>query len=80
MPTQLNIYIPDEKKTTIEKVRHLAELQGKPLYRLVLEVLEEYLSQDQPTRTQFRTFHLGGATREMKKLYRERLAHKRAGS
>lgn len=47
MPHQLNIYVPHEKKATIARARHLAELQGKPPYHLVLEALEEYLEQDQ---------------------------------
>lgn len=80
MPHQLNIYVPNEKKVTIERARHLAELQGKPLYHLVLEALEEYLEQDQLRRAQFRTFRLGGAARGKKELYQERLEHKRASS
>jgi hypothetical protein len=80
MPYQLNIYVPKEKKAMIERVRYLAELQGKPLYHLVLEALEEYLEQDQPRRAQFRTFHLGGSVPDKKELYQERLEHKRTGS
>ena len=74
---QLNIYVPEREKDLLVRLRRLSARTGKPINRLVLEAISEYLRRHTPSAPTFRTFALGlKGPWERADLYKERLKDK----
>jgi hypothetical protein len=74
---QLNIYVPEREKDLLVRLRRLSARTGKPINRLVLEAISEYLRRHTPSAPAFRTFDLGlKGPWERADLYQERLKDK----
>jgi len=73
----LNIYVPEREKDLLVRLRRLSARTGKPINRLVLEAISEYLRRHTPSAPAFRTFDLGlKGPWERADLYQERLKDK----
>jgi len=73
---QVNIYIPESKRSVIERLKLLAALKHVPFNALALSAWEEYLQDHDESGKKFRVFHLGKVNVERKDLYSERLDRK----
>ncbi len=74
---QLNIYVPAQDKDLLARLRRLSARTGKPINRLVLEAISDYLHRHTPTAPAFRAFDLGlKGPWERADLYEERLKGK----
>ena len=74
---QLNVYVPVRDKDLLARLRRLSARTGKPINRLVLEAISDYLRRYTPTAPAFRTFDLGlKGPWKRADLYEERLEGK----
>jgi len=74
---QLNIYVPERNKDLLDRLRRLSARTGKPINRLVMEAISDYLRRHALPTSTFRTFDLGlKGPWERANLYEERLDKK----
>lgn len=74
---QLNIYVPVQGKDLLERLRQLSKRTDKPINRLVLEAISEYLERHSPVAPSFRAFDLGlKGPWKREELYRDWLERK----
>ena len=74
---QLNIYVPDQGEALLERLRRLSERTGRPINRLVLDAISEYLQRHTPALPPFRTFDLGlKSSLKREDVYQKRLDRK----
>jgi len=74
---QLNIYVPLERLDTVERLRRLSKRTGKPINWLVVDAITQYLNEESPSNTEFRSFELkvkNPVRRE--EIYEEQLGRK----
>jgi hypothetical protein len=55
---QLNIYVPMEKLDAVERLRRLSKRTGKPINWLVMDAITQYLNEESPANSEFRSFDL----------------------
>ncbi len=77
---QLNVYVPTEGEATLERLRDLSRRTGRPLNRLVMEAISEYVRRRTSQQPSFRTFDLGVKEPVRRTdVYEERLDRKVSG-
>ncbi|NOX44536.1 MAG: ribbon-helix-helix domain-containing protein [Caldiserica bacterium] len=73
----MNIYVPERNRDLLDRLRRLSARTGKPINRLVLEAISDYLRHHAPLTPAFRTFDLGlKGPWERADLYEKRLDKK----
>ena len=74
---QLNIYVPADKLDTVDRLRRLSKKTGKPINLLVVDAITNYLHEQTPSESHFRSFDLGVKRPvRRKEIYEEQLARK----
>jgi len=77
---QFNVYVPTEDEAALERLRELSARTRRPLNRLVLEAISEYVGRHASPPPSFRTFDLG-VKKPVRRadVYAERLDQKALG-
>lgn len=74
---QLNIYVPMEKLDTVERLRRLSKRTGRPINWLVVDAITQYLNEDSPSNSEFRSFELNVKNPVRRdEIYEEQLGRK----
>jgi len=74
---QLNIYVPMEKLDTVERLRRLSKRTGRPINWLVVDAITQYLNEESPSNSEFRSFELNVKNPVCRdEIYEEQLGRK----